>query len=80
MRRLARIAGLIWTIGTLVGWAVLLALGRLHGRHGEILLLFVVAGPGIFAYRWGRSAVSGPHTRPARRVAKPKPPPREWEN
>ena len=80
MRSFARIAGLVWMIGTLAGWAALVALGRLHGGRGEVLLLFVAAGPGILAYRWGRSAVRGSDMRVARRVVKPRPPPREWEN
>ena len=78
MRRLARIAGLIWTIGTLAGWAVLLALGRLHGGHGEILLLFAVAGPGILALPVGTKCRQRPSTRGWRGV--PPKPPREWEN
>ena len=80
MRRFARIAGLVWTLGTLAGWVVLLALGKLHGGRGDVLLLFLAAGPGILAYRWGREAVRGSDTRLARRVVKPKRPPYEWEN
>ena len=73
MRSFARIAGIVWVIGALAGWAALLMLGRLHGGRGDVLLLFLAAGPGLLAYRWGRSAVSGSDTRLARRVAKPPP-------
>jgi hypothetical protein len=57
MRRFARIAGIVWMIGMLAGWAVLVALGRLHCGRGPVLLLFLAAGPGILAYRWGRGVV-----------------------
>ena len=80
MRRFARIAVLVWMIVAVAGWIVLLALGRLRGGRGDVLLLLVAAGPGILAYRWGRGAVSRSGTRFVRPVAKPRPPPREWEN
>ena len=80
MRSFARIAGLVWVIGTLAGWAILVASGRLHGGRGQVLLLFIAAGPGLLAYRWGRSAVGGAGTRLARRVVKSKPPPAERKN
>jgi hypothetical protein len=80
MRSFARIAGLVWVIAMLAGWAALVASGHLHGRRGDVLLLFIAAGPGILAYRWGRGAVNGARTLLARRIVKPKPPPRRREN
>jgi hypothetical protein len=80
MRSFARIAGLVWVVVMLAGWVALLALGRLHGGRGPVLLLSLAAGPGILAYRWGRGAVRGSHTRLARRAGKPKQRPYEREN
>jgi hypothetical protein len=77
MRRFARIAGIVWVVGMLAGWATLVALGTLHGRRSDVLLLFVAAAPGLLAYRWGRGVANGSGTRFARRVVKPRRPPRE---
>jgi hypothetical protein len=58
MRRLARILGLLWMVGAIIGTILFLTGytgGIGAGGRGTAMLIFLAILPGFLAYRWGRA-------------------------
>lgn len=58
LRKAARIVGVIWMAGIALAGVALIGSGMLHGRRGDIYILFGAALPGVLIFRWGDNAAA----------------------